>query len=63
MKGIKHRKATVRYIWELRKIVLEARVHNRLNAGKGGGGGEEEEKREEECVIAIDCYIYYISNV
>ena len=63
MKGIKHRQATLRYSWEV-KNVLEAKVQNRLSAGKGGRvGGGEEEKGEEECVIAMDCYIYYISNV
>ena len=54
----------MRYRWEGRKIVLEAKVRNRLSAWEGkseGGGGEE--TGEEECVIAMDYYIYYISNV
>jgi len=62
----KHRQATVRYRWEVRKILLEAKVHNRLRAWEGEGegeGGVGEDKGEEECVIAMDYYIYYISNV
>jgi hypothetical protein len=29
--GIKNRQATVRYRWEVSKIVLEDKVHNRLS--------------------------------
>jgi hypothetical protein len=46
----------------VRKVALEDKVHNRLSA-RGEGGGVGEEKGEEECVIAMDYYIYYISNV
>jgi hypothetical protein len=45
----------------VRKIVLEAKVHNRQRLRRRRRRSRR--RKREECIIAMDCYIYYISNL